>query len=111
MGKERRNQVSFYYSFEPVRRGGSSRTMERSLLVDSESESENNKPMHDGNTPSRKRHGGSSTPMSKHGKRARTRSRSRSLTPPPDLTLLERMRAQKAIQFVLVLYRFGLAIS
>ena len=93
--------MSFCYIFESVCHGSSSRTVERSLLVDSESESENNKPMHDSHTPSRKRHGGSGTPMGKHGKRARTRSRSRSLTPPPDLTLVERMRAQKAIQFVL----------
>lgn len=78
------------------------RRVERSLLGDSDSESENNKPSHD-KTPSKKRHAGGSgvgTPSGRNGKRARTRSRSRSLTPPPDLTLAEKMRAHMAIQFV-----------
>ena len=69
-------------------------------MDDSDSGLENNRPRY-GDTPSRKRRAGGSgagTPSEMNGKRARTRSRSQSLTPPPDMTDLEKIRCQMAIQ-------------
>jgi len=73
--------------------------LHRSLLQDSDSDRENNSS--NSGTPSRKRRRGGKDSTNDTPSGPNKRSRSRSLTPPPQLTESERLRARLAIQHVL----------